>query len=312
MGIKDWFGGDARWRDANDVVKHVDGARLAAEDASLVDVAVKGGRMRVFLPRTYPQDRPVLQLLQPTEHALVDKYNQVRHPKLENWRPHKSRLVDVVRNVKEALDDDDSPPRDADTPPPPPPPPVERGRSTSETHIPLPAIPAAFPEQLDSLSEDELAALLEGCSADGCSAEIADLVEELPQLVGMKEVLADLRKTNLALVEATRAAVDAREREADNAAATRNALADSLDAYDAALNDAGRLAPADPAADASRRHAAKAADADAASMALADAWHDKGCKAVDAFLEAFLETRAAFHEQTALAGLAERRASDLP
>ena len=254
-----------------------------------------------------------------------------------------------------------------------------------------------FPEQLDSLSEDELAALLEGCSADGCSAEIADLVEELPQLVGMKEVLADLRKTNLALVEATRAAVDAREREADNAAATRNALADSLDAYfrradlpktdrghslgasrgaaaaatwtfrgsesrrrrgcdipwervaapprlrhsvatsrgaaaaatwtfrrgqrasrparrryDAALNDAGRLAPADPAADASRRHAAKAADADAASMALADAWHDKGCKAVDAFLEAFLETRAAFHEQTALAGLAERRASDLP
>ena len=135
-----WIAAAARDADR----QRLDRSDAAARDADRpwARLRRRGTRIASVLDRRYPQDRPVLQLLQPTEHALVDKYNQVRHPKLENWRPHKSRLVDVVRNVKEALDDDDSPPRDADTPPPPPPP-VERGRSTSETHIPLPAIPAA-------------------------------------------------------------------------------------------------------------------------------------------------------------------------
>ena len=67
-----------------------------------MDVPIQGGTLRVFLPSRFPHDKPTLQLLQPTRHEFVDRYNQVKYPGLDNWS-HKTDIVRVVREVVEAL-----------------------------------------------------------------------------------------------------------------------------------------------------------------------------------------------------------------
>lgn len=80
-------------------------ARVAASDGSMIDVTLKGvGMMRIFLPPKFPEERPVLQLMQPMVHAFVDKYNQVRCEALDRWHG-KSQLADVVVAVVDALEE---------------------------------------------------------------------------------------------------------------------------------------------------------------------------------------------------------------
>ena len=106
MGIRDWKSwlrrDDPREEATEELVQALPGSKSAAEDFSLVDVPIQGGTLRVFLPSRFPHDKPTLQLLQPTRHEFVDRYNQVKYPGLDNWS-HKTDIVQIVREVVDAL-----------------------------------------------------------------------------------------------------------------------------------------------------------------------------------------------------------------
>ena len=270
-------------------------ARVAASDGSMIDVSVKGlGMMRVFLPPKFPGERPVLQLMQPYEHELVDKYSQVRSPALARWGA-KSKLADVVVAVVDALEShaslvanertvaDLAAQRSLASAPAP---------ARDEPRVSMPEIPGDFPELFDGLDDAALDALV----ADPEALEAA--VDRVAVLASMVSLRGELRASNLAAARAALVAADdadAAQREAQTAA---DDLRDALAAYDAAKADADRFASSDPAGDAAAGAAARSKAADAASLALLDAWTG-GDRAQ--FIEAYIAARKEHHLEAALA-----------
>ena len=87
---------------------------------------------------------------------------------------------------------------------------------------------------------------LRSLSADG----VRDLVEALPQVTVMSQMLADLRNTNLESAERVRAQREAASIKDAEAQALRMRLADDAAAYEALLARARTLEPADALAEA--------------------------------------------------------------
>jgi hypothetical protein len=284
MGIRDWKSwlkrDDPREEACEELCRALPGARVAAEDFSLVDVPIEGGTLRVFLPQRFPHDAPTLQLLQPTRHEYVDRYNQVKAPVLEAWDA-KAEIVDVVQDVVLALQ--------------PRPPLLER--PPSDRSIQAPAVPDAI-EAIDALATQDLRRLDE----DGVHA----IVEALPQVAVMSQMLADLRSTNLDSAERVRAAREAASGTDAEAQALRMRLADDVASYETLLARARALEPADPLGEASEAYAVRARAADQQSTAAVERWQSGQCDR-PAFLASYVDARAEHHKARVLAALADRR-----
>lgn len=295
-----WGGGnDGREAQTKELTKALPSARLAAEDGSMVDVTLRsGGRMRVFLPPKFPAERPVLQLMQPTPHPWVDRYDQIASaPSLENWT-QRSRLLDVVTECVNSLDehaslaaneeatvaaacraslaaaDDDFAAAEAAAPP--------------EIRI-----PDAFPEILDGLSEAEVQHLID--DPDALSAA----VEALPVLRDSIRLVDELRASNADLardgvLKAAALAADVAECDA-----LRSELAAKLAAYDVLAAEAGLNLGADALEAARAGHLSRAAAADADAVAASEAW-SAGALDLRAFVDSFVDARTKFHAETAL------------
>ena len=291
MGIRDWKSwlrrDDPREEATEELVQALPGSKSAAEDFSLVDVPIQGGTLRVFLPSRFPHDKPTLQLLQPTRHEFVDRYNQVKYPGLDNW----SQKTDIVRVVREVVDALRTPevraPAVATRP--------SLERPPSDRSIQAPAVPDRI-DAVEAMSTKELRCLDE----DG----VRDLVEALPQVTVMSQMLADLRNTNLESAERVRAQREAASIKDAEAQALRMRLADDAAAYAALLARARTLEPADALAEAARAYEARARECDQTSLAVLDRWQDGTCDR-PTFLEEYVEARAAHHEARVLAKLAE-------
>ena len=291
MGIRDWKSwlrrDDPREEATEELVQDLPGAKSAAEDFSLVDVPIEGGTLRVFLPSRFPHDKPTLQLLQPTRHEFVDRYNQVKYPGLDNWS-QKTDIVRVVREVVDALRTPEVRAPAVETRP-------SLERPPSDRSIQAPAVPDRI-DAVEAMSTKELRCLDE----DG----VRDLVEALPQVTVMSQMLADLRNTNLESAERVRAQREAASIKDAEAQALRMRLADDAAAYEALLARARTLEPADALAEAARAYEARARECDQTSLAVLDRWQDGTCDR-PTFLEEYVEARAAHHEARVLAKLAE-------
>ena len=291
MGIRDWKSwlrrDDPREEATEELVQALPGAKSAAEDFSLVDVPIQGGTLRVFLPSRFPHDKPTLQLLQPTRHEFVDRYNQVKYPGLDNWS-QKTDIVRVVREVVDALRTPEVRAPAVETRP-------SLERPPSDRSIQSPAVPDRI-DAVEAMSTKELRCLDE----DG----VRDLVEALPQVTVMSQMLADLRNTNLESAERVRAQREAASIKDAEAQALRMRLADDAAAYEALLARARTLEPADALAEAARAYEARARECDQTSLAVLDRWQDGTCDR-PTFLEEYVEARAAHHEARVLAKLAE-------
>ena len=291
MGIRDWKSwlrrDDPREEATEELVQALPGSKSAAEDFSLVDVPIEGGTLRVFLPSRFPHDKPTLQLLQPTRHEFVDRYNQVKYPGLDNWS-QKTDIVRVVREVVDALRTPEVRAPAVETRP-------SLERPPSDRSIQAPAVPDRI-DAVEAMSTKELRCLDE----DG----VRDLVEALPQVTVMSQMLADLRNTNLESAERVRAQREAASIKDAEAPALRMRLADDAAAYEALLARARTLEPADALAEAARAYEARARECDQTSLAVLDRWQDGTCDR-PTFLEEYVEARAAHHEARVLAKLAE-------
>jgi hypothetical protein len=291
MGIRDWKSwlrrDDPREEATEELVQALPGSKSAAEDFSLVDVPIEGGTLRVFLPSRFPHDKPTLQLLQPTRHEFVDRYNQVKYPGLDNWS-QKTDIVRVVREVVDALRTPEVRAPAVETRP-------SLERPPSDRSIQAPAVPDRI-DAVEAMSTKELRCLDE----DG----VRDLVEALPQVTVMSQMLADLRNTNLESAERVRAQREAASIKDAEAQALRMRLADDAAAYEALLARARTLEPADALAEAARAYEARARECDQTSLAVLDRWQDGTCDR-PTFLEEYVEARAAHHEARVLAKLAE-------
>ena len=291
MGIRDWKSwlrrDDPREEATEELVQALPGSKSAAEDFSLVDVPIQGGTLRVFLPSRFPHDKPTLQLLQPTRHEFVDRYNQVKYPGLDNWS-QKTDIVRVVREVVDALRTPEVRAPAVETRP-------SLERPPSDRSIQAPAVPDRI-DAVEAMSTKELRCLDE----DG----VRDLVEALPQVTVMSQMLADLRNTNLESAERVRAQREAASIKDAEAQALRMRLADDAAAYEALLARARTLEPADALAEAARAYEARARECDQTSLAVLDRWQDGTCDR-PTFLEEYVEARAAHHEARVLAKLAE-------
>ena len=241
MGIRDWKSwlrrDDPREEATEELIQGLPGSKSAAEDFSLVDVPIQGGTLRVFLPSRFPHDKPTLQLLQPTRHEFVDRYNQVKYPGLDNWS-HKTDIVRVVREVVEALRTPEVRAPAVETRP-------SLERPPSDRSIQAPAVPDRI-EAVEAMSTKELRCL----DDDG----VRDIVEALPQVTVMSQMLADLRNTNLESAERVRAQREAASIKDAEAQALRMRLADDAAAYEALLARARTLEPADALAGAARAY----------------------------------------------------------
>jgi hypothetical protein len=291
MGIRDWKSwlrrDDPREEATEELIQGLPGSKSAAEDFSLVDVPIQGGTLRVFLPSRFPHDKPTLQLLQPTRHEFVDRYNQVKYPGLDNWS-QKTDIVRVVREVVDALRTPEVRAPAVETRP-------SLERPPSDRSIQAPAVPDRI-DAVEAMSTKELRCLDE----DG----VRDLVEALPQVTVMSQMLADLRNTNLESAERVRAQREAASIKDAEAQALRMRLADDAAAYEALLARARTLEPADALAEAARAYEARARECDQTSLAVLDRWQDGTCDR-PTFLEEYVEARAAHHEARVLAKLAE-------
>ena len=256
-------------------------------DFSLVDVPIQGGTLRVFLPSRFPHDKPTLQLLQPTRHEFVDRYNQVKYPGLDTWS-HKTDIVRGVREVGDALRAPEVRAPAVETRP-------SLERPPSDRSIQAPAVPDRI-EAVEAMSTKELRCL----DDDG----VRDIVEALPQVTVMSQMLADLRNTNLESAERVRAQREAASIKDAEAQALRMRLADDAAAYEALLARARTLEPADALAEAARAYEARAHECDQTSLEVLDRWQD-GKVDRPTFLEEYVEARAAHHEARVLAKLAE-------
>ena len=255
MGIRDWKSwlrrDDPREEATEELVQALPGSKSAAEDFSLVDVPIEGGTLRVFLPSRFPHDKPTLQLLQPTRHEFVDRYNQVKYPGLDNWS-QKTDIVRVVREVVDALRTPEVRAPAVETRP-------SLERPPSDRSIQAPAVPDRI-DAVEAMSTKELRCLDE----DG----VRDLVEALPQVTVMSQMLADLRNTNLESAERVRAQREAASIKDAEAQALRMRLADDAAAYEALLARARTLEPADALAEAARAYEARARECDQTSLAV--------------------------------------------
>ena len=291
MGIRDWKSwlrrDDPREEATEELIQGLPGSKSAAEDFSLVDVPIQGGTLRVFLPSRFPHDKPTLQLLQPTRHEFVDRYNQVKYPGLDNWS-HKTDIVRLVREVVDALRAPEVRAPAVETRP-------SLERPPSDRSIQAPAVPDRI-EAVEAMSTKELRCL----DDDG----VRDIVEALPQVTVMSQMLADLRNTNLESAERVRAQREAASIKDAEAQALRMRLADDAAAYEALLARARTLEPADALAEAARAYEARARECDQTSLAVLDRWQDGTCDR-PTFLEEYVEARAAHHEARVLAKLAE-------
>ena len=291
MGIRDWKSwlrrDDPREEATEELIQGLPGSKSAAEDFSLVDVPIQGGTLRVFLPSRFPHDKPTLQLLQPTRHEFVDRYNQVKYPGLDNWS-HKTDIVRVVREVVDALRAPEVRAPAVETRP-------SLERPPSDRSIQAPAVPDRI-EAVEAMSTKELRCL----DDDG----VRDIVEALPQVTVMSQMLADLRNTNLESAERVRAQREAASIKDAEAQALRMRLADDAAAYEALLARARTLEPADALAEAARAYEARAREFDQTSLAVLDRWQDGKCDR-PTFLEEYVEARATHHEARVLAKLAE-------
>ena len=291
MGIRDWKSwlrrDDPREEATEELIQALPGAKSAAEDFSLVDVPIQGGTLRVFLPSRFPHDKPTLQLLQPTRHEFVDRYNQVKYPGLDNWS-HKTDIVRAVREVVDALRTPEVRAPAVETRP-------SLERPPSDRSIQAPAVPDRI-EAVEAMSTKELRCL----DDDG----VRDIVEALPQVTVMSQMLADLRNTNLERAERVRAQREAASIKDAEAQALRMLLSDDAAAYEALLARARTLEPADALAEAAQAYEARARECDQTSLAVLDRWQDGKCDR-PTFLEEYVEARAAHHEARGLAKLAE-------
>ena len=291
MGIRDWKSwlrrDDPREEATEELIQGLPGSKSAAEDFSLVDVPIQGGTLRVFLPSRFPHDKPTLQLLQPTRHEFVDRYNQVKYPGLDNWS-QKTDIVRVVREVVDALRTPEVRAPAVETRP-------SLERPPSDRSIQAPAVPDRI-DAVEAMSTKELRCLDE----DG----VRDLVEALPQVTVMSQMLADLRNTNLESAERVRAQREAASIKDAEAQALRMRLADDAAAYEALLARARTLEPTDALDEAARAYEARARECDQTSLAVLDRWQDGTCDR-PTFLEEYVEARAAHHEARVLAKLAE-------
>ena len=255
MGIRDWKSwlrrDDPREEATEELVQALPGSKSAAEDFSLVDVPIQGGTLRVFLPSRFPHDKPTLQLLQPTRHEFVDRYNQVKYPGLDNWS-QKTDIVRVVREVVEALRTPEVRAPAVETRP-------SLERPPSDRSIQAPAVPDHI-DAVEAMSTKELRCL----DDDG----VQDIVEGLPQVTVMSQMLADLRNTNLESAERVRAQREAASIKDAEAQALRMRLADDAAAYEALLARARTLEPADALAEAARAYEARARECDQTSLAV--------------------------------------------
>ena len=255
MGIRDWKSwlrrDDPREEATEELIQGLPGSKSAAEDFSLVDVPIQGGTLRVFLPSRFPHDKPTLQLLQPTRHEFVDRYNQVKYPGLDNWS-HKTDIVRVVREVVDALRAPEVRAPAVETRP-------SLERPPSDRSIQAPAVPDRI-EAVEAMSTKELRCL----DDDG----VRDIVEALPQVTVMSQMLADLRNTNLESAERVRAQREAASIKDAEAQALRMRLADDAAAYEALLARARTLEPADALAEAARAYEARARECDQTSLAV--------------------------------------------
>ena len=168
-------------------------------------------------------------------------------------------------------------------------------RPPSDRSIQAPAVPDHI-DAVEAMSTKELRCL----DDDG----VQDIVEGLPQVTVMSQMLADLRNTNLESAERVRAQREAASIKDAEAQALRMRLADDAAAYEALLARARTLEPADALAEAARAYEARARECDQTSLAVLDRWQDGKCDR-PTFLEEYVEARAAHHEARVLAKLAE-------
>ncbi|KAJ1460920.1 hypothetical protein M885DRAFT_508382 [Pelagophyceae sp. CCMP2097] len=263
-------------------------AIVAADDDSLLDVSFgAGSRMRVFLPPRFPADKPVVQLMQKTEHPLVDRYNHVAGlPYLQKWTS-KSSLVHLVELVVEMLAAPDAPqeahPGDAAA--------RDELRRPDSFRTELPAVPSHFTE-VDGLSETDLEALLQD------EDSMAALFESLGPVRGVADVRRDLAESNAKVAQHVVETAEKIDRAHAEALAMQLQLRDAVDLHAARLAAAAAYETAGGGALEATRASALRADATAeAELAAILA----GEKTFAAYGHEYFNARVRFHEHTILA-----------
>ncbi|KAJ8605580.1 hypothetical protein CTAYLR_000005 [Chrysophaeum taylorii] len=285
--------------------KKVASAHVAAEDGSLIDVTfVSEGqekRMRVFLPPRFPNDKPVLQLMQATQHPCVDKYNQVNVPYLAEWTSAHSSLAELVSSVVELLESGAEPARETPEQPEPAEPPAEEEVSVFET--PMPEIPGSFGE-VEAMSEEDAGKFLEDEAAFG---DFFD--SHVAAVKSMRELRDSLRSSNEKLAVDILKEREGFESTRGEALATRARLYDALDTYRVVQRRALELLPADDQAEALRAAQAKADLADTTSESLIDDFKNSTLSLPD-WHRAYVDARVTHHTHAALAHILRQVGGD--
>mmetsp|Transcript_15649 Transcript_15649/g.47322 ORF Transcript_15649/g.47322 Transcript_15649/m.47322 type:complete len:341 (-) Transcript_15649:976-1998(-) len=286
----------------NALQKVVPSAHVAAEDYSLVDVTYGASkRMRVFLPPRFPQDKPVLQLMEATRHPNVDKYNQVHVPYLDDWGPRHS-LSELVTDVLAMLlreDESSQQTHDAaqettaqETTPANAAAEVERPASSYVT--PLPEIPGSFAD-VEAMDEAEAQRYLDDDEA------FQDLFETVHAVKSLREVRDALRESNAKLARDLVADVERQDAVRAVARDQQTSLVAEVAAYDALQTEArAAFEPPDLARAALETHRQRADHADRTSETLCDNFR-AGDLDLLSWHKLYLEQRIAYHSNEGLA-----------
>lgn len=275
--------------------RKVPSARVAAEDGSLIDVTFaedesgRGKRMRVFLPPRFPNDKPVLQLMQKTTHPSVDKYNQINVEYLANWKPSHS-LADLVSQVVSLLETGQVESFEEAEPD------VKEPEEPYRT--PMPDIPEAF-DEVEALTEEEARQLCEDPVA------FEDFMMALPAVTSMRELRESLRHSNESLAKEVLADRENFQTARAEALAVRAQLVEAIDAAQVLEKQAFDMVPADAKKDAIRREIQRADHADERSETISD---DFRANKIDlpSWHTAYAATRLEYHTHAARAHVYQR------
>lgn len=299
--------GNERQQQINSLQKKVPGARVAAEDGSLIDVSFEVDsqrkNMRVFLPPRFPLDKPVLQLMQATRHSCVDKYNQVNVPYLNDWSPSHS-LADLVASVvrmleqgEESSQQDQGSSSDA--------PFVAAAKEAAATVVEqveeepavfecsIPEIPEAFGE-VEEMSEEEAKKILDD------DLEFRDFFESIQAVRSIREVRDSLRKSNEKLAKDILADREGFETARAEALSVKNDLELALEQFNAQQRRAVELFPRDTQGDAVKFALDRADDSDVRSETVNDDFKSNNMN-LQQWHQAFLAARLDYHKNAAMA-----------
>mmetsp|Transcript_17776 Transcript_17776/g.53527 ORF Transcript_17776/g.53527 Transcript_17776/m.53527 type:complete len:343 (+) Transcript_17776:205-1233(+) len=121
--------GRGRTQQIDELLAQLPSCHPLNRDQSLFEVALRmadGAALRITLPPTFPQARPVLAVTRPLQHPWVDQAGGVTFPSLLSWLPAQSTLLAVVAEALSELQPFQQPTAQRLSPPVP----QSNGRST--------------------------------------------------------------------------------------------------------------------------------------------------------------------------------------